>query len=514
MWPREYIAVAANVLLAVCCAGAAFGQPGEAGAPAPTDRLVGLLNDAAARPLVLAALRGTRDSDLLPVFLAAAQHGDERTRRLALAAAAEVDGPAAADVLRRRAREDSAAAVRSEALLQLLQADGPESADTASKPDQPRSRAADADLLVALLADRDGGVRCMAARALVQRGRAEAAIKTLEALTGSEHLATACMARVSLLAAGRREQLEPLRTLLAGVETPASTAALILDQLAEDKVAAGLRLARAMTEADSADVRHSAWRAVAALDSGIANELAEAVRGAKRPRQKLRLLALLADQPDASGPLLALAKTEDVCGSLAKLELARRGLERDPAAAVRAALAPGHPVVVDYVLGRARQDLAKGRDVAAFYAGPLGAWLQSVPKQARRMTPTHQRGAHTATFLADLGTPAAHAALRQALGGPYSGVVRATATGLLRTTNRDVCDLAAPLLGSPYRELALDAALTLGRFGDARARAALQAVVAAPGRHAKPIVALAAWYVLKIDRRSAAAADALARRVE
>jgi len=60
----------------------------------------------------------------------------------------------------------------------------------------------------------------------------------------------------------------------------------------------------------------------------------------------------------------------------------------------------------------------------------------------------------------------------------------------------------------------MDAALLLGHFGDPEARPKLQEIIAQADRHPQPLVILACWYTLKVDKKDAAAAVKLAELIK
>jgi hypothetical protein len=88
------------------------------------------------------------------------------------------------------------------------------------------------------------------------------------------------------------------------------------------------------------------------------------------------------------------------------------------------------------------------------------------------------------------------------------------ATGLLRSKNPAARDVMRPLLASPYEELATDAALLLGRFGDADAAGSLKAIAADRDKHSTLLLTMANWYLLKIDGRSKQVAETLAKTIK
>ncbi len=197
-------------------------------------------------------------------------------------------------------------------------------------------------------------------------------------------------------------------------------------------------------------------------------------------------------------PLELLSRRDDALGLLARFELARPASGEEAAKAASQAVATGHAVVIDYVLDRARGDIAQRRQTSAFYTQPLIAILHSVQADSPVMRPEHTQAAQAAELLGELATPEAIQTLTTLLKGNYNALTRAVAGGLLRCKNKAACEWLAPLLTSPYDELASDAALTLGQHGDIRAAPALQDIVNHSNRNRPELTALAGWYLVKL----------------
>ena len=183
----------------------------------------------------LAALRATKDQDLLPFFAALSRSGDKNHRLFATAAMAEIAGERAAPFLLERLRKDPSMVIRGEALVNLISL-----------------KAISTEGLLEALSAADENVQCLAARGLAEAGRADLALDALKKLTTSKDLATANIARMSLLAMGYREYLQPLKKVVHDPATPANVVALLLAQIVEEKVAAALVLAEYLAATDSA----------------------------------------------------------------------------------------------------------------------------------------------------------------------------------------------------------------------------------------------------------------------
>lgn len=474
-------------------------------APAPGDDrpAAAYLADAVSAPAgealpALAALRSTEDERLAPLFAALLRHGDKHLRLFAASSMhlfADEQAPAA---LRRCFREDPVMAVRSEAMLALDR--------TGDLTDQD---------LLAGIGMGDESIQCLAARMLVRRGKPGAAVGTLETLTGSTDPATAALARMSLLGMDRYDGLDAVERTLTDNETPDGVVAMLMDAAAEDEVHPVGPLVRKVALGErSPQTRLRACRAVSVLAEDAPARLTELLLADDNPIFRVGVLRLLADRDDAADTLPPLADSQEgIVGALARFELARPAADGAARAAALEAAAMEHPIVLDYLLARAAEDLEEGPDRAAFYAPALRRIIADTRRRGAGMRPEHFRAARAATLLADLGTPEALASIEQLLSGRYSARTRAVAAGMLRTDNERVCRVMAGLLDSPFQELSTDAALVLGRFGRAEAREPLAAIVAEADRHRPELVVLASWYLLRVDGRCAQVAVDLADAV-
>ncbi len=470
-------------------AAAAVGQAPDAA----LKHLTEMLGEQVSAKVTLVVLRATKDPHVLPLFVAASRSADKEQRLFATVALREIGQKSAAEALFERLRNDPLMIVRAEALVQLLRLD-------AISPEQ----------LIETLKTSDENIRCIACRALVQRGRGMDAARMLHQLARSKDLATACMARMSLLVMGYTEPLEELGKVMRSSETPPEVVSLILEQIREDKVAAALPLAEHVAKSGPSRLRIRAYRALAAISSRATGTLYDAIGKSDKTVFRVGLLRMLSDRPDAREKLEALSTGRGAVSLLAKFELARNKGGFPAANAADKAIKLGHPVVINYVLDRAAGDIAKRRDQVSFYAAPLLTYVRSVSTNPKSMGAEHRWAASAATLLADLGSPQAIAGLKSILTGRYSAITRTAGAGLLRSKNSDVCDLAQPLLKSPYGELVQDAALVMGRFADPRAKPYLLRIVTHPRRHPKALTILSSWYLLRIAGRTQQAGKQLA----
>ena len=484
-----------GAMLAACafCTSAA----GDDASAAASSYLAEALRDPSMAEATLLALRTTGDAELAGVFAAMSRSGGKERRMLATIALRDFAAdPQAARALLERLQGDPAMAIRAEALIALI-----------------AMKAITDQQLIDALKISDEAVQCVAARELVKCLRSQAAAETLSKLVGSNDPGTAAMARLSLLAAGDNTQLGPLEEVITKADTTNDVLAVLLEQIAEDKIsaAAGLaeRAAASRRPVRPLRVHLIAYRALAATSSRAPTILQEDISKTRTTSLSVPLLSILGEHDGAERQLRALGQGDGAVAVLARFELARRSGGPDAADAAKAVIAMEHPIVIEYLLERASGDIASRGAKAAFYAPALLQCIRSV-KASPTMGIEHRRAAMAATLLADLGSPEAMAGLKAMLAERFSSTVRAAAAGLLRTKNRAACELASPLLKSPYQELVTDAALTLGRFGDSAAAEQLGAIVLEPKRHSPVIVTLASWYLLKVSGQARRAAGQLA----
>jgi len=464
----------------------------------PLTHLSELLADPAEADAALAALAATEDKDLAPLFVALSRSQDPGRRAFAVTALRNIAGKDSAAVLLERLRKDPDVNVRLRALGYLIDLD-------AVTPD---------DLLETIKAKSEP-LQCLAADALVSKGRGRSAAAVLGKLASGKDPAVAAMAGTALLAMGRSEQISHLLKLVDDPKTPARVVSNVMEQIRRHKIEAGAALAERVAGANHRpNLRVSAYEALSAVSADGTGKLADAIRASRQTVVRVNLLLVLSDREDCTSYLKSFSKRSDSVGVLSRFELARAAGGESAAQAAQEAMRLGHPVVVSYLLARARQDVDRRGRQADFYTLALLAYIRSVKTGASQMQPEHIAAARAATLLADLGSRGAMAGLREILAGRHSAIKRAAAAGLLRTKNVAACELARPLLKSPYEELAIDAALTLGRFGVGDATEYLTGIISRPGKRSPLLRAQAGWYLLKIAGRGKDAAAALAKTVK
>jgi HEAT repeat protein len=463
------------------------------------------LNNPASAQYAMAMLAATQDIELLEVFRALSRARDAETRLYAVSVLEPLAGELAAPILRERLNHDPRMAIRAEALAQLISMEA----------------ISDAQLVEVLDID-DDGIRLMAAQQLARHGE-NVARATLNDLVSQSDPDIAAAARLGLLKLGDNSQLGPLQMYFDGLDdgrVAPFVAQMLLGQIATMEVLPARTLVRDILEMDVNDQFNAqCWWVLSTLSpesgSGISRELVEAIVASNFTRQRVQLFRILADRSDAPRYFQTLSSNSDeIIAALATFELARPERSQAAGQAAQDAIALEHPIVVSYVLGRIGEDLLAGELDMDVYVPALLDYLAIVARGPDVMGPEHMRAAQATTMLADIGTPEAMEALEGYLAGPYTGTVRAVGAGLMRSDNEAVCQLMAPLLESPYNELATDAALTLGRFGRPEAAPALARIVAAPDRHQPALVAVASWDLIKATGNTTAAVMRLSEAID
>lgn len=486
------------VLLGALSVPALSAVPDEAIERATTF-FVESLDDDQRLPTVLAGLRSTEDPALLPLFESLTRSGDRSLRLMGTVMIGRVGGKQSAPALLERLREDPAMVVRSEALVQLLALEA----------------ITDEQLIEATKID-DEGVQVIAARALARRGKRAQADPVLKKLAASRDDDTAALARMSLLGSGDRMQITPLRKVLLDEQTPPDLLIRLLNQIRQEEIHDALPVAEYLARPDQLlAVRVRAYMAIADLSAKASPQLAQAIRSEKNAMLKVNLLRLLADRDDAEPFLreLSLGRDDDPVALLCRFELARPTSGADARAAARAVIQSGHPILIEYVLNRFREDLVAGRDDLDFYVAPTLAFLRQSGLDPNRMTTAHDRAALAIELLGDFGSEAARKGLWAILEDDDRTLRKLTAGALYRCGDPEVADLVLPLLDSPFGQEKTYAALLLGKCGNARAVPALVELQDRSATQSADVLTLANWYLLKLAERDTQAVKDLAGKV-
>lgn len=490
---RRCLVIAAAAVLLLGGVAAADANPAAAWLAEALSTKAGMRN-------ALPALRATKDASLLPVFEALSRSGDRTLRAFAVQALPSIAKDRAAPALKERLSKDPSNAIRATALVHLLTL-------------QAVSNRELADVITKIP---DENIQSLATGALVHHGQAATAARTLRKLAASTDVGTAASAQLSLLGMGFGEHKAGLLKTAADPETPSAVLVVIVRQISRDKIKSAGELARRVAESDRPiPVRVAAYQALSDVMPAGGGLVRDALIQSNSTVLRVYLLRVLAKRKDAATHLAPLARQDVAVGALARLERARSASGPEASTTASAAMALGHPIVLDYVIDCARKDVEKYGAAAGFYVPGLLKYIRSVDGDAADMGARHIRAATVATVLTDLGTPRAVEGLQKILSGKYGSAARSVGAGLLRAKNRAAAvKLARPLLKSPYEELAVDAVLTLGRFGDTAARPHLKDIVARADTHRPATVAMAAWYLVRMDGKADAVAKDLAGRIK
>jgi HEAT repeat protein len=290
----------------------------------------------------------------------------------------------------------------------------------------------------------------------------------------------------------------------------------MLNQIRDEKITKALPVARYLAKpAHLLPVRIGAYWAIAELDENPANELAEAIGREENLLLQLNLLRMLAERDNAEAHLTGLAMVEGTVGKVAAFEVARLGNGEALPAALAAVAEEGHPVVIDYVLNRFRQDSQADKPAAEAYVPPLLAYLSDLKLTRNRMTPNHDRGAAVVEMLANHGSHAAMAGLSKLLEGTDNSSRRQLVAGALyRSTNAGAVDLVRPLLDSAYSELYTYAALVIARHGGDAAIPVLLRIQDHKDITRPDVLVLANWYLIKLSGMTAPSVNAIVAEIQ
>jgi len=461
--------------------------------------LKAMLKDPKTANATVNTLRSTDDDALAPLFEAMTRSDDKDRRLFGVAALHEARGKRAANVLIERVNYDQAMPIRAEALARLISLD-----------------VLTAEHLAGALKIPDDNVKSLACRALVDKGKPELALGVLTTLANSKDPVTAALCQTCLVGLGKTQYLDGLRRVMRDPATTPRLLGALLGQIRRQKIASAASLALEVANNETAPLalRALAHETAADVSSNGAARLNEAISKTGNLALRVRLLGILASRDDGGGYLAKLAGGAGTIGVLAKFELARKTGGPTATPSVRAAIALGHPIALAYVLDRAGQDANSLGARADFYTPALLEFIRSVEPRPRQMGKEHFLAAGATEQLVLIGTPAAINGLRAILAEKSSAVTRSVAAGLLRARKPASVELMKPLLESPYGELAVDAALTLGHFGQAPARGKLQEILSQAEAHPPALVILASWYLLKIDKKTGQAVAEMVKLVK
>ncbi len=463
--------------------------------------LTEIFQDRQSRNEALAALEAVQGQEAQPLFVTLSKKGDKNVRMFSTAALGKFNNAEANSALTERFANDSEMPIRAEALVHLL-----------------HNKAIDAHQLADALNIPDEKIKCIAARGLLDlnRGFESLAVETLKKLADSDDPSTAGLSVARLLMAGHSEYKDRLMSIADDPNSAAATIALILGYIEEKEIAAACEFASKIAGSPdrSLPMRILAYSALAKSSSDAPAEIVAAINESHNIVFNVQLLAALSKHPNATKYIEKLSIRQDSIGMLANFELARPAGGKAATRAVARAIASGHPIVIEYVMDRAKKDIERLGKNANFYTPPFLNFIESTNPNAAAMGPEHMRASRASGLLMDTGSASAFAGLAELLSKRYSATVRCVAAGLMRTKNREAAGLAVPLLKSPYEELATDAALMLGRLGDGRAAQQLAYILKRSDNYSVTIRTLACWYLLKIHGQAEPTATLLAQEIK
>lgn len=448
---------------------------------------------------VLVALRTLNAPELDNVFIALSKSSDRRKRLFATMSLGDLETPAATAALVERLRKDQTMAIRAEALVHLL-----------------NRNAADPALLKEAIAIDDENIQCIAARALCRQTASPdpVAISTLTELTLSRSPVVSCLAQLSLVATGQNQHYASLEKLVQNADTSDDVIRLMLRQIVEEEITSGAPLARIILKSKRPmHIRVLAAKALAKTDRSSSHTIFEALRTSPQMIFRISLLSILTQQNDSQRYIEAISKSSLTVGMLARFEQSRSLTDTPNLKAeqsLRAVIQTGHPIVMNYVLQRASEDIkSKSRDTT-FYIKPFLEFIRSVPADTKSLGPQHVLAAQATAWLIKQGSPETFNALERILKGRFNGVSRAVAAGVAQSRDASARNLALGLLKSPYREFVSDAAVALGHLGDPAVAEYFSDIISHPERHSTEMLTLACWYLLKIHNQTEPVAGQIA----
>lgn len=491
--------VARFLLLTLLCLGLSAGplkaEIGEADLKLAKDNLLKILGDKPEDAQSLRGLRASEDKQLLPILAAMCRGKDKDRQLFAVMSVTDMGGQSVNELMRQCFRDDTLSEIRGAAFNHLIS----------------NNACTDEDLAIAI-ASSDDNLILMAGRELVKRKQFDKAIEPLKTLIGKPDEENASLARMVLLAAGDASQAPELEKVVSAKTTSPWQKLLMMGIVEKDVILQADPVVRKVIASDDTPrVRAIAFRALAALspEEGVQAIVQELDKRGEDPVLQVQLISGLA--PLASGKK-ALARLKGsaspIVAAMAGFELARAdNQDKELAETTRALMRTSHPIVVDYVLAQA------AKAPSAAYAPGLLLFINSVPTESRQMLPEHQRAAKATALLVKIAAPEEIKGLEKILAGPYNARSRSVASGLIQAEGEAVARLCQIVLASPYDELVTDAALALGKTGDARAAEPLLQILHHPDRYPPALLSIVSWQLLKIAGQSDAFAKELAGKV-
>jgi len=491
----------------LCILACLMAWPGGLDAGENTDAALEWLAEAAKkdrqRAVILATLKGTGEAEVLPAFLALAQSESTAVRRIVPQAIMDLAEEVQAPPLLRPFLDDSDSGIRAETIIYLSQLDALQRQD-----------------LVKQLDSNNPDLRCIAGRSLVKIGEGELARSALEAMAydgteapGQPDLPTRVMAAMALLAMGESEYIQPLTKVLSDGQTPEAAKILALEEAMDLKVTPATDIARAVAEdtRNAARTRLQAYKVLLKIAPDGKTRLIKAILAAD-DLMVAHLLHLLVEGSDDTSHLRSLAGKPGLLGTLARFEYARaQGSSDEVARLAGVTLELNQPVVLQYILGRARKDLRDKRPFTDAYSKPLLKLLEGLHEAGTPRGPDIPVLQQTVAVLADVGTDPALIGLQRLFARRYNAFQATAAAGLPWAETDTVTVVARHLLESPYEQIATYAAFAVGKFGRERAAPYLRQILSQKQRYRTSLRTLAAWYLIKIDDQAQYGAQAIGK---
>ena len=433
--------------------------------------------------IVLAGLRSTKSPSLLPLYKIFINSDDKALRMIATLQIPEIAGDKSVELLRQRLLKDPQMAIRVRALLEL------EKLDKLTEND-----------LNQVIKMNDQEIRLIAARALVRKRKFAQAKPVLRKLIKSKNKYTSAFARITLVNLGDRPQIAPLKRIALSNDTSAELKLFMLTHIIEEKIEALLPLVEELTEDSvSNKIRIRAFQALSVLSPQSLQKIARKITDSDSVYLQINLLRIVANSDNPDQILRGLSKIKGIVGKVARFEYLRSLADQTTSVAVAELLESKHPIVIEYLMNRMKEDIKKLGKKANFYTKPILKYINSTKLSEKGMTRVHDRVAQAISLLGDLGTKDVKAGLKKILAREDKDTLVTLAVGALyRSTNKDVAPLVKPLLKNPLWNIKYYAALTLAKFGDKSSIPVLIEIQNSKNTETVDLMTLANWYILEL----------------
>ena len=446
--------------------------------------------------IVLAGLRSTKSPSLLPLYKIFITSDDKALRMIATLQIAEIAGDKSVKMLRERLLKDPQMAIRVRALLEL----------------EKLKKLSEKDLDEAIKMN-DQEIRLIAARALVRKRQFAKAKPVLRKLIKSKNQYTSVFARITLVRLGDRPQIAPLKKIALSNETDADLKLFMLTHIMEEKIEPLLPIVEELTEDTvSNKIRIRAFQALSVLSPQSLQKIARKITDSDSVYLQINLLRIIANSKNPDQIMRGLSKIKGVVGKVARFEYLRSLADQTTSIAVQELLESQHPIVIEYVMNRMKDDIKKLGKKANFYTKPVLKYINSVKLTNKGMTRVHDQVAKAISLLGDLGSADALAGIKKILAREDKDTLVTLAVGALyRSTNKAVAPLVKPLLKNPLWNIKYYAALTLAKFGNKTAIPVLIEIQNSKNTQTVDLMTLANWYILELTGNAKTAFEKIAK---